>query len=97
MVASEPRKMTVVAPSAQGTLVETPLSHLLVYALDHRLEGTLVIEEPGQRRHAVYFSAGAPTIVHSADPVIRLGRSRRARSSRPSCVPAPRASCSGRP
>jgi curved DNA-binding protein CbpA len=73
MVASEPRKMTVVAPSAQGTLVETPLSHLLVYALDHRLEGTLVIEEPGQRRHAVYFSAGAPTIVHSADPVIRLG------------------------
>jgi curved DNA-binding protein CbpA len=65
--------MTVVAPSAQGTLAETPLSHLLVYALDHRLEGTLVIEEPGQRRHAIYFAGGTPTIVHSAEPVIRLG------------------------
>jgi curved DNA-binding protein CbpA len=65
--------MTVVAPSAQGSLAETPLSHLLVYALDHRLEGTLVIEEPGQRRHAIYFAGGTPTIVHSAEPVIRLG------------------------
>lgn len=63
----------MVAPSAQGTLAETPLSHLLVYALDHRLEGTLVIEEPAQRRHAIYFSGGAPTIVHSAEPTTRLG------------------------
>ncbi len=66
--------MTVVALSAQGSLAETLLSHLLVYALDHRLEGTLVIEEPGQRRHAIYLAGGTPTIVHSAGTGDPLGR-----------------------
>jgi curved DNA-binding protein CbpA len=64
--------MTAV-PSAQGSLQQTPLLHLLVYALDHRLSGTLVLEDPTRRKHAILLQDGVPTKARPADPVQRLG------------------------
>jgi curved DNA-binding protein CbpA len=64
--------MTAV-PSAQGSLQQTPLLHLLVYALDRKLTGTLVLEDPERRKHALYFDAGVPVKVRPAEPIQRLG------------------------
>src|SRR5687767_4970239 len=64
--------MTAV-PSAQGTLQQTPLLHLLVYALDRHLSGTLVLEDPTRRKHAVLFAAGVPSKARPAEAVRRLG------------------------
>jgi curved DNA-binding protein CbpA len=47
---------------------------LLVYALDHRLTGSLVLEESAGQRHAVYFLAGAPARAKTAEPVQYLGQ-----------------------
>lgn len=60
-------------PSAKGSLRQTPLLHLLVYALDHHLTGTLVLEDPSRRKHAIYFADGVPTKARPAEPVQRLG------------------------
>src|SRR5262245_47140422 len=64
--------MTAV-PSAQGSLQQTPLLHLLVYALDRRLNGTLVLEDPTRRKHAILFADGVPTKARPAEAVRRLG------------------------
>ncbi|HEX3596806.1 MAG TPA: J domain-containing protein, partial [Polyangiaceae bacterium] len=45
---------------ATGTLGGTPLVNLLVYSLDRRLTGTLVIEDPGQQKSAIAFRRGIP-------------------------------------
>ena len=66
--------MSAPEPTATGTLEGTPLPHLLVYALDRRLNGTLVLESPVGGRSAVLFAEGAPTKVKTAEPVIYLGR-----------------------
>ncbi|HEV8247662.1 MAG TPA: DUF4388 domain-containing protein, partial [Polyangiaceae bacterium] len=65
--------MTAPAPNAQGQLAQTPLLHLLVYALDRRLSGTLVLEDPNGKRHALYFLSGVPIKARAAEPVNRLG------------------------
>ena len=36
--------MSQPAPTASGTLAATPLGHLLIYALDRHLTGTIVFE-----------------------------------------------------
>ena len=64
--------MTAV-PSAQGSLQQTPLLHLLVYALDRRLSGTLVLEDPTRRKHAILFADGVPSKARPAEAVRRLG------------------------
>lgn len=51
--------MSQPAPTASGTLSATPLGHLLIYALDRRLSGTLVFEESNHAKHALYFAGGA--------------------------------------
>jgi curved DNA-binding protein CbpA len=51
--------MSQPAPTASGTLSATPLGHLLIYALDRRLRGTLVFEETNRAKHAIYFADGA--------------------------------------
>ena len=66
--------MSAPAPTATGTLAGTPLPHLLVYALDRKLNGTLVLEAPAGGRSAVLFADGAPTKVKTSEPVIYLGR-----------------------
>jgi curved DNA-binding protein CbpA len=49
------------------------LLNLLVYALDHQLTGTLVLEEPSGSKHAIYFVLGAPAKIRTATPVAFLG------------------------
>ena len=66
--------MTEAAPTAQGSLEATPLGHLLVYSLDRMLTGTLVLEEPNGKRHAIYFDEGGPSKAKIQDPVLFLGR-----------------------
>jgi hypothetical protein len=65
--------MPALVPEAAGFLGRTPLSHLLAHALDHRLTGTLVLEEADGTRHGIYFDSGAPKRVLTAPPVIHLG------------------------
>lgn len=60
-------------PHVVGTLETTSLGELLVQALDHRLTGTLVLEEPGGARHGIYLEVGAPRRVKVAAPVAFLG------------------------
>ena len=66
--------MTEAAPTAQGSLEATPLGHLLVYGLDRLLTGTLVLEEPTGKRHAIYFDGGGPAKAKVQDPILFLGR-----------------------
>jgi curved DNA-binding protein CbpA len=61
------------APTAKGTLAATPFAHLLIYALDHRLTGTMVFEEATRSKHAIYFVNGAPAQARTASPVAPLG------------------------
>ena len=66
-------RMSQPAPTAKGSLAATPLAHLLIYALDHRLTGTIVFAEPSQAKHAVYFVDGAPAQARAQSPVALLG------------------------
>ncbi len=61
------------SPSATGTLAKTPLSHLLVYALDRQLSGTFEFTGPGVAA-TVVFSAGQPVKAQLDDPSLHLGR-----------------------
>lgn len=58
---------------AVGDLDATPFADLLIHAFDHRLTGTLVLEEPSGSRHGVYFEAGTPRKAKTADAVAPLG------------------------
>jgi curved DNA-binding protein CbpA len=60
--------------AATGNLAKTPIPELLVYALDHALDGTLVLEEPDGRKSAILFQAGAPAKAKTAEPVAYLGQ-----------------------
>jgi HD-GYP domain-containing protein (c-di-GMP phosphodiesterase class II) len=60
------------AAAASGALARTPLSQLLVYALDRSLTGSLLlIEDCGDfiDEHAVYFRDGAPAKVYTSNLV----------------------------
>ncbi|HEY3500655.1 MAG TPA: DUF4388 domain-containing protein [Polyangiaceae bacterium] len=58
---------------AVGTLEATPFADLLVRAHDGRITGTLVLEEPGGKRHGIYFSEGEPTRAKVSSPGAHLG------------------------
>lgn len=60
-------------PEVVGTLENTPFGQLLVHALDHRLTGTLVLEEAGGTRHGIYLEAGTPKKAKVTAPVGYLG------------------------
>ncbi|MBM4364067.1 MAG: hypothetical protein FJ104_15410, partial [Deltaproteobacteria bacterium] len=47
-------------PTATGTLGATPLSNLLIYVLDRRLTGTLVLEDYRARKAAIRLVGGVP-------------------------------------
>jgi hypothetical protein len=47
-------------PTASGTLEKSPLVHLLVYAADNDLEGTLLLTSKEGERNALYFREGRP-------------------------------------
>ncbi len=61
-------------PTATGRLASTPLSHILVYLVSKKLSGTLIVEEPGGKKSALYVRLGAPAKARTSEPVIYLGR-----------------------
>ena len=62
------------APSASGTLAKTPLLHLLLYAHQRNLAGTIELFAPDKRNAAVLFVNGEPAKVRTSEPVAYLGR-----------------------
>jgi curved DNA-binding protein CbpA len=64
------------APSAAGTLAKTPLVHLLLYALERRLGGTieLAAPPPDTVTVALLFVSGQPAKVRTSAPAPYLGR-----------------------
>jgi curved DNA-binding protein CbpA len=61
-------------PSAQGTLAKTPLPHLLVYALERQLSGTIELAGPDGNGGTLLVIDGQPTKVRTARPTAYLGR-----------------------
>jgi hypothetical protein len=59
---------------AVGFFESTPFVDLLVHAYDHRLTGTLVLEEASGLRHGVYFEAGTPRKAKTAASIAPLGQ-----------------------
>src|SRR5260370_24964012 len=62
------------APAASGTLARTPLIHLLLYALEKRLVGTVEFVLPDQRSASILFWNGEPAKAKTSEPVAYLGR-----------------------
>lgn len=65
--------MSDTTPSATGSLAATPMAHLLVYALDKQLNGSLVLETPEGAKSAILFVNGRPAKAKMAQPVVRIG------------------------
>ncbi len=61
-------------PTAEGTLVKTPLVHLLVYMLDQRLTGTALFQTPDNQNHGLYFEKGVPCKIRTGGMVAPLDR-----------------------
>jgi curved DNA-binding protein CbpA len=61
-------------PLASGTLEKTPLVHLLVYALEKRLVGTMQFTAPDERSGIILFANGQPVKAWTSEPVAYLGR-----------------------
>jgi len=55
------------APTAEGTLAQSPLLHLLVYLLDKALTGTVVLTAPNRVVSAVHFHEGTPAKARGLD------------------------------
>ena len=67
-------KLTNLKPTAQGTLQKTPLLHLLVYALDQKLNGTTLLLAPDHTSHLIFFCDGIPAKVRTSGVVAPLDR-----------------------
>jgi tetratricopeptide (TPR) repeat protein len=61
-------------PTASGTLARTPLVHLLLYAMDKKLSGTIELFAPDKRSAVVLFAKGEPTKVRTSEAVAYLGQ-----------------------
>jgi tetratricopeptide (TPR) repeat protein len=72
------------APTASGSFAKTPLVHLLVYALEHKLDGTIEVTTPAPkgavpseadgRKAQIVFRAGQPAKVRADEASLQLGR-----------------------
>jgi len=67
-------KLASLKPAAQGSLQKTPLVHLLVYALDQKLNGTTVLVAPDTSTHLIFFCDGIPSKVRTSGVVAPLDR-----------------------
>lgn len=65
--------MPAPTPTATARLATMSLGRLLVYALERRANGTLVIESPEGHRSAIYFEGGVAAKARSGQPVHLLG------------------------
>jgi curved DNA-binding protein CbpA len=61
-------------PSAQGTLAKTPLPHLLIYALERQLSGTIELTAPDGDGGTILVIDGQPLKARTAHPTSYLGR-----------------------
>jgi curved DNA-binding protein CbpA len=62
------------APAASGTLAKTPFLHLLIYAFEKKLDGTIEVVAPDERSVSVLFVGGQPAKAHVNEPVSYLGQ-----------------------
>jgi curved DNA-binding protein CbpA len=60
-------------PAAQGTLEKSPFPHLLVYAYDRQLLGTMEFEGPTGETATVLFIEGCPVKARTSEAVAYLG------------------------
>jgi tetratricopeptide (TPR) repeat protein len=61
-------------PSARGTLAKTPFPHLLVYALERELSGTIELATADGDGGTILVIDGLPTKARTARPTAYLGR-----------------------
>jgi len=62
------------APAATGTLAKTPVLHLLIYAVEKRLSGTIEFACAADGRSAtVLFVGGEPAKIRTSEPFAYLG------------------------
>jgi hypothetical protein len=61
-------------PAATGTLAQKPLAHLLIYALERRLTGTLEVRGPSGDHAFVVLADGLIAKVETSEPIAYLGR-----------------------
>ncbi len=61
-------------PAATGTLAQKPLAHLVIYALERRLTGTLEVSDPRGEVARIVLAAGLVHKVDTSEPVAYLGR-----------------------
>lgn len=61
-------------PTAEGDLTGTPFAHLVVYALERKLSGTLLLEETPDRIHTLNFAGGTPSKCRPGDDFEPLGK-----------------------
>jgi tetratricopeptide (TPR) repeat protein len=62
------------AAVASGALAKTPFLHLLIYALDRKLTGSIELLSPDKRSAVIFFGSGQPAKMRTSDPVAHLGR-----------------------
>jgi tetratricopeptide (TPR) repeat protein len=61
------------APTANGTFAKTPFLHLVLYALEMKLSGTMEILSPDKHSAVLLFIGGQPAKVRTSEPVAYLG------------------------
>lgn len=61
-------------PAASGTLAKTPFLHLLIYAFEKKLGGTIEVVAPDGRTASVLFVGGEPAKARVSEPVSYLGQ-----------------------
>lgn len=67
--------MAVDGPAtAEGELTQTPFAHLVVFALERKLTGTLLLEEGPDRVHVLTFVRGNPAKCRPGDDFAPLGK-----------------------
>jgi hypothetical protein len=62
------------ALTASGTLAKTPLVHLLAYALEKKLSGTIELFSPDKKNAVILFAGGEPLKVRTSEAVAYLGQ-----------------------
>jgi curved DNA-binding protein CbpA len=65
-------------PIAQGSLAQTPFAHVLLYCMQNRLTGTLVVwpegSAPDAKQDRILFTQGSPVAARLAQPAAALDR-----------------------
>jgi curved DNA-binding protein CbpA len=61
-------------PAASGTLAKTPFLHLLIYAFEKKLGGTIEVVAPDGRVVSVLFVGGEPAKARVSEPFSYLGQ-----------------------